>query len=173
MPPSRKSIRKWGYTREVDHNPPHLGIIKRLIDNDQSATDTRGWQHYKISESSAERVINRYSIADDTYITTDVQLDILGPDRMRHRDMIMDNLRAARIDPKQLCFIGLDLVVDDTACSCAENAFEFEGFDPNAPCPIEFHLVCTAIIISLFTTHFHSFRRVKFFAQNRIGEYSR
>ncbi|KAH9997172.1 hypothetical protein F4779DRAFT_622955 [Xylariaceae sp. FL0662B] len=93
------------------------------------------WEANEITDLTT--LINRYgvSVARNAYVTFNVRTteDVESGGKrltdMLYKDMIIDNYRAARGDPKTLRFLGVYCVINEGARKCIERAFDRAGKD--------------------------------------------
>lgn len=134
------TIEEWGYTRQEARNPPNLDDMKRIMEEERVAGAGSNWKHFQISCSG--HLINDYTVTGRGYITTEVNLNSLGTNRMKHRDMIMDNIKKTGMDPSRLQYIGLNQVTNHEAAGCVQKAFQMMNKDVYAGMLLKAELVC-------------------------------
>ncbi|KAI0848820.1 hypothetical protein F5Y00DRAFT_262292 [Daldinia vernicosa] len=117
-----RSIRQFFLTRDISDNEPMwlddmMGYMG--IDN----PDRNLWQSLCIKWGARDVAWYSVSIPNFAYIVHAVNMDILPEPRMKHRDMIVDNYKAAGGDLATLQRIGVTYINHAEAYDCIEAAF--------------------------------------------------
>ncbi|OTA83209.1 hypothetical protein M434DRAFT_16730 [Hypoxylon sp. CO27-5] len=105
------------------------------------------WQTRKISEYTV-------SVANHAYITSTINTQEIPPPRMKHRDIIVDNYRAAGGDLATLQKIGISFITNSAAFKCIEEAFAVreQSFPKIGWCVIELEYRFTYNPLPFFST---------------------
>ncbi|KAI0122091.1 hypothetical protein F4814DRAFT_446034 [Daldinia grandis] len=122
-----KSIDQYCLTRVPSNDGPiWLEEIMGCMDID-SATDTHPWETLFIKCGALTVTSYSISIPNRAYVTHSVTMGNMQEPRMKHRDMIVDNYKAAGGDLATLKRIGVCIVTNLSAYDCIEAA------EPNNP----------------------------------------
>ncbi|OTA99965.1 hypothetical protein M426DRAFT_27018 [Hypoxylon sp. CI-4A] len=133
-----KSIADFELYRVTDlEKPIWFDIIKGCAELEAMANGADDWSHYKIT--TGLQAISKYSVSISTgaYFVGNINLsrESRPAPVMKHRDMMVDNFKAAGGDLATLRKIGIGFIINEPAFNCIARAFAArkEPF-PDAKC---------------------------------------
>ncbi|KAI1412713.1 hypothetical protein F5Y13DRAFT_189914 [Hypoxylon sp. FL1857] len=127
MSPSHgASIREYHLTRcPAESEPPWVELMMDWMEAEH--TDKQHWTDFDLRWG--ERRIGEYtvSVINQAYIVTTINLQVLPPPRIKHRDVLVDNYKAAGGDLATLQRIGVSFITNPAAFDCIQDAFAVRG----------------------------------------------
>lgn len=128
MPSSHgRSIGQYYLTRDSFGNEPlWLDEMQEYMEVD-NATDTNTWETLFIRWGA--RTVTSYSVSlpNFAYVVHSVAMSNMPRPRMKHRDIIVDNYRAAGGNLATFQRIGVSFINNTSAYDCIEAAFAARG----------------------------------------------
>ncbi|KAI0106353.1 hypothetical protein F4776DRAFT_675424 [Hypoxylon sp. NC0597] len=122
------SIIEYNLTRSPSQYESPWPWLELFIDwTEAELKDRQYWKDFDITWRG--RKISEYtvSVANRTYIISAINTQEIPPPRMKHRDIIVDNYRAAGGDLATLQKIGISFITNPAAFKCIEDAFATRG----------------------------------------------
>ncbi|KAI1659374.1 hypothetical protein F4813DRAFT_387486 [Daldinia decipiens] len=122
-----RSIGQYYLTRDSFGNRPMwLGEMLEYMEADNT-TGTDVWEHLFIKWGARTVMSYSVSLPNFAYVTHSVNMSIMPPPRMKHRDMIVDNYKAAGGDLATFQRICVGFITNSSAYNCVESAFAARG----------------------------------------------
>ncbi|KAI8956562.1 hypothetical protein F5Y11DRAFT_361615 [Daldinia sp. FL1419] len=110
----------------VGEEPLYLDEMLDLMAVEEPV-DAASWDHFNLTWGYRKVSLYSVSLPNLTYIVHSINVNYMAPPRMKHRDMIVDNYKAAGGDLATLKRIGVSFITNQSAYDCVYDAFTARG----------------------------------------------
>ncbi|KAK6953359.1 hypothetical protein Daesc_005662 [Daldinia eschscholtzii] len=125
--PHGRSIHEFGLTRcDFDEPPMWLYDIMEYMGAEEPI-ERSSWQSLQVKWRHLRVTEYNISLPNFAYVFNTVNMQCMPPPRMKHRDLIVDNYRAAGGDLATLRRIGATFIANMEVYECIELAFAVRG----------------------------------------------